>query len=167
MAGKSRRKPSMAIVALVSLACVACAGDTTAGPKGIASAKCPPTRADAEGPYYVTGARARNKTGEGLLLTGSVRRTGDCAPIPGARIEWWSVNRSGDYSPSHRATTTAAGDGSYRYETDFPRRYWIRPPHVHVKVSAMGYKVLTTQVYPARGQREITFDFHLRRGKAS
>ena len=162
MKGKSTRMHSTAILALVSLACVACVGGMAAGPQEAASSMCPPTREDVEGPYYVRGAPERSKTGEGLVLAGTVRRVGDCVPIAGARIEWWSVNESGNYDPSHRATTTAARDGSYRYETDFPRRYWLRPRHVHVKVSAAGYGTLTTQVYPARGQREITFDFHLR-----
>lgn len=126
-----------------------------------AEAACPPTKSDSEGPFYEANAPVRSKTGEGLIIQGTVRSTRSCAPLGGATIEWWQANSQGKYDDAHRATMKAVEDGRYRYESDFPAGYFFRPPHVHVKVSAPGHKTLTTQIYPETGQREITFDFNL------
>jgi len=120
---------------------------------------CAPTRPDAEGPFYVPGAPERGSTGRGLVISGAVRSAADCAPIPGARLEWWSVNPRGRYDDDHRATQRADAEGRYRYETDFPAGYSFRRPHVHVRVSAPGHRPLVTQIYPRAGQAAIDLDF--------
>ena len=122
---------------------------------------CTPSRPDMLGPFYVAGAPARDATGRGLVVTGVVRSAGACTPIPGARIEWWSVNPGGDYDDGHRATATAGAEGRYRYETDPPVGYTGRPPHLHVRVSAPGHRVLVTQLYPQPNQTAIETDFVL------
>ncbi len=123
---------------------------------------CPATSADAEGPFYTPNAPVRSTIGQGLVVTGTVRSVGSCTPIPGARLEWWQANPHGQYDDAHRATQAADGEGGYRLETSVPGLYPGRPVHLHAKVSAPGYRTLTTQLYPKSGQAEITFDFFLR-----
>jgi protocatechuate 3,4-dioxygenase beta subunit len=123
---------------------------------------CRPTAPDAEGPFYKPNAPERASIGHGLVVAGTVRTAGSCAPIPRARIEWWQANPQGEYDDAHRASQNADGEGGYRFETSFPGVYPGRPPHLHVKVVAPGHRTLTTQLYPKPGQTEVSFDFVLR-----
>ena len=122
---------------------------------------CIPTRPDAEGPFYTPNAPERASTGRGLVVTGTVRSASGCGSLAGARIEWWSVNPRGGYDDDHRAAQRADGDGRFRYETDFPVRYYGRPPHLHARVTAPGHRTLITQLYPTPGQTSLTIDFVL------
>jgi protocatechuate 3,4-dioxygenase beta subunit len=142
-------------VGLVGLAWIALGAIGAAQP-----ARCAPTRPDMLGPFYTPNAPERGQTGRGLVMAGHVR-SADCAPLPGARIEWWSANAKGDYDDEHRATQIADAQGRYRYETDLPGRYPGRPPHVHVRVSAPGHRVLVTQLYPGAPTKTIETDFIL------
>jgi protocatechuate 3,4-dioxygenase beta subunit len=127
----------------------------------VASAACPPTAADMLGPFYVAGAPERSRTGDGLVVAGVVRSSGECRPLAGAKVEWWSANPRGEYDDAHRATQVTDGEGRFRYVTDMPGKYPGRPVHVHVKVTATGHKVLVTQVYPKPSQASIALDFVL------
>ncbi|MBI4636213.1 MAG: intradiol ring-cleavage dioxygenase [Candidatus Rokubacteria bacterium] len=122
---------------------------------------CAPTPPDALGPFYEPNAPERTSTGRGLVVAGTVRSASGCAPIPGARVEWWSANSRGEYDQAHRATQAADTEGRYRYETDSPGRYPGRPPHLHARVSAPGHRPLVTQLYPRPGQTALSFDFVL------
>jgi protocatechuate 3,4-dioxygenase beta subunit len=115
------------------------------------------------GPFYKPNAPERGQTGRGLVVSGHVRSAADCAPLRGARIEWWSANTRGEYDDDHRATQVTDAEGRYRYETDFPARYPGRPPHLHVRLTAAGHQPLVTQVYPSPGQTAIETDFVLSR----
>jgi protocatechuate 3,4-dioxygenase beta subunit len=157
---KRPRAPGLIRTATV-LALVA--GAALAAAAAAQPAPCAPTRPDDLGPFYTPNAPARGQTGRGLVVSGRVRSAGDCAPLAGARVEWWSANGRGDYDDEHRATQVADAEGGYRYETDVPGRYPGRPPHVHVRVSAPGHRVLVTQVYPRPGQTAIEADFVLTR----
>jgi protocatechuate 3,4-dioxygenase beta subunit len=126
-----------------------------------AQTSCAPTRADSEGPFYKANAPERSSTGRGLVVAGVVKSASDCAPLADARIEWWSANSRGEYDDGHRATQRADAEGQFRYETDFPGRYFPRPPHLHVRVTASGHKALVSQVYPKPGQASLGFDFVL------
>ena len=126
-----------------------------------AQAPCRPTAPDAEGPFYTPNAPERSSIGRGLVVSGTVRTAGSCAPIPVARIEWWQANPRGEYDDAHRASQAADREGKYRFETSTPGVYPGRPRHLHVKVSAPGHRPLTTQLYPKPGQAEIAFDFVL------
>lgn len=119
------------------------------------------TPPDALGPFYKANAPERARTGQGLRVSGAVRSLRGCTPLPGARIEWWSVSPSGDYDDAHRATQRADGEGRYRYETTPPSPYAGRPPHIHVRITAPGHRTLVTQLYPKTGQRSIETDFVL------
>lgn len=144
------------VLALVALGCIASAGPTSA-----ASPPCTLTRADSLGPFYEPNAPERDHTGQGLVISGTVRSARDCTPLGGAVIEWWSANPRGDYDNAHRATQRASADGSYQYTTDFPGRYPGRPPHVHVRITAPGHRTLVTQVYPQPGQTALSVDLVL------
>ncbi len=123
---------------------------------------CTPTRPDTEGPFYAPNAPERERTGRGLVVSGTVRSAFDCALLAKARIEWWSASPGGQYDDEHRATQLIGSDGRYRYETDFPGNYG-RPLHLHVRVTAPGHRALVTQLYPRTGQASIVFDFVLRK----
>jgi len=122
---------------------------------------CAPTRPDMLGPFYEPNAPERSVTGRGLTVTGRVSAAKGCAPLPAARIEWWSAGPRGDYDAEHRAAQRADAAGRYRYETDFPGRYPGRPLHIHVRVTAPGHRPLVTQLYPRPGQAHIDMDFVL------
>ena len=126
-----------------------------------AQARCAPTSADSEGPFYKPNAPERNNTGSGLVVAGTVRSATGCGALGGARIEWWSANPRGQYDDDHRATQNVDSEGRYRYETDFPSRYPGRPSHLHVRVTATGHRTLVTQLYPKSGQASLHFDFVL------
>ncbi len=111
-------------------------------------AGCTPTNPDAEGPFYKPNAPERTSVGKGHVLNGVVKSTRDCAPILGAKIEFWQVNPNGQYDDDHRATMYAGTSGVYSFESNFPPSYENRPPHIHVRVSAQGYHTLITQYYP-------------------
>ena len=123
--------------------------------------RCAPTSPDAEGPFYTPDAPQRTSTGKGFVVAGTVRSAASCAPLAGARIEWWSADGRGRYDDAHRASGTAGAAGRYRYETDPPGRYPGRPPHVHVRVTAPGHQPLVTQLYPTAGQAALEVDFVL------
>jgi protocatechuate 3,4-dioxygenase beta subunit len=116
-----------------------------------AASRCAPTRADALGPFYKAGAPVRSKVGTGYVLQGRVLTTG-CRPIARARVELWLANPRGEYDDAHRATIVATRDGRYRLQSNRPPSYESRPPHIHIRVSARGYRTLVTQHYP-RGTR--------------
>ena len=127
-----------------------------------AASRCALTRTDALGPFYEPGAPVRSKVGTGYVLRGRVLTTG-CRSIARARIELWLVNRRGEYDDAHRATVVAARDGRYRFESNKPPGYQGRPPHIHVRVSARGFRTLVTQHYPKAGRNTALFNLVLAR----
>ena len=123
--------------------------------------KCPPTPPDYLGPFYKANAPERKSVGSGYQLTGVVKSAADCAPIEKARIELWLTNPEGQYDDDHRATLYSDGAGIYRFESNFPPGYSGRPPHIHIKISADGFKTLATQHYPAAASTGGVFDLVL------
>tara|TARA_Y100001970_G_C13974952_1_gene720149 strand:- start:54 stop:704 length:651 start_codon:yes stop_codon:yes gene_type:complete len=88
-----------------------------------------------------------------------------CKPIENAIVEIWQACYSGRYNhPSdtsnekldphfqYYAMMKTDGAGIYSFKTVIPGAYnvslnWMRPPHIHYKVSLKGYKPLITQLY--------------------
>jgi len=126
-----------------------------------AAPSCRPTRADALGPFYEPGAPVRSKIGTGYLLTGRVLAARTCRPIAGARIELWLANADGEYDDAHRATVIAGRRGAYRFESSKPPSYSSRPPHIHLRVSARGFRTLVTQHYPRATRSSAVFNLVL------
>jgi protocatechuate 3,4-dioxygenase beta subunit len=126
-----------------------------------AAPACRPTPPDALGPFYEPGAPVRAKVGTGYLLTGRVLAARTCRAIPRARVELWLANPQGEYDAAHRATRLAGRRGGYRFESNRPPSYESRPPHIHVRVSARGYRTLVTQHYPRAGRTRAVFNLVL------
>ena len=129
---------------------------------GGASTTCAPTRPDIQGPFYKPNAPVRDKVGTGHVLAGTVRSMAQCAPLPGARIEFWLAGPTGQYEDAYRATVLADEAGRYRFTSIFPTPYSGRPPHIHIRVTASRHQVLVTQYYPKTGQTGGQLDLVLR-----
>ena len=122
---------------------------------------CTPTEPVMLGPFYKPDAPIRSSVGKGYLLSGVVKSSVGCAPIKGARIEWWLAGPNGKYDDEHRATIFSDEKGSYRFESNVPGPYFGRPPHIHIKVSARGFTTLITQHYPEKNQTQASLDLIL------
>lgn len=132
-----------------------------AWPAAGASLGCAPTAGDALGPFYRPGAPVRASVGRGYVLSGRVLAAPVCRPVPGARLEFWLAGPDGRYGDDYRATVLTDASGAYRFESHFPPAYAGRPPHLHVRASAPGYRVLVTQHYPRPGATGARFDLVL------
>ena len=130
-------------------------------PLYVQSADCPPTEPDSLGPYYQPGAPERSSVGKGYFLKGIVKSSADCSFVRGAKIEFWMTGPDGEYDDNHRATVYSDSNGNYSFESNSPKGYLWRPPHIHVQVTADGYKKLITQHYPQKGNINGTFDLVL------
>lgn len=122
---------------------------------------CKPTPPDALGPFYTPNAPERTSVGKGHILSGVVRTSVDCSPIAGARIECWLAGPNGKYDDDHRATMFSDREGAYKFESNFPPPYSGRPSHIHMKITAKGFRTLVTQYYPNMGKTEGEFDLVL------
>ena len=123
--------------------------------------RCTPTPPDSLGPFYKPHAPLRNRVGRGYVLSGTVRSAMRCTPIRNARLEMWLANPQGVYDDAHRATLRVNARGVYRFESNVPVAYSGRPPHIHIRVTAPGFRTLVTQHYPRPGQRRAVFDLVL------
>ena len=150
-------RPAAVVVVLLALAL----GSTTTS--DALTSKCRATAPDSLGPFYEPGAPLRTKVGTGYLLQGRVLSAATCRPVRRARIEFWLVNEQGEYDDAHRASVLARTDGRYRFESNRPVGYASRPPHIHVRVTARGYRALVTQHYPQGSRTGAVFNLVLRR----
>lgn len=123
--------------------------------------QCSPTRPDMLGPFYTPNAPVRSIVGEGYTLSGVVKSSKDCLPIANARIEFWLTGPDGTYNNDHRATIFSEREGRYYFQSNFPPAYFGRPSHIHIRVSASGFKTLITQHYPTQGTAEAIFNLVL------
>lgn len=120
--------------------------------------------------------------GTPLLFQGQVTGV-DGRAVPGARLEIWQADDAGYYSQfapgipewNLRGALTADDDGRYAIRTIQPAPYQIptdgscgrliaaagwhawRPAHLHLKVSALGYQPITSQLY-FKGDEHIVDD---------
>jgi protocatechuate 3,4-dioxygenase beta subunit len=124
-----------------------------------ATPQCEESDDNIEGPYYKAGAPPKSDLtedgmpGTRLTIAGSVLGI-TCAPLAGALIDVWQANDDGAYDGAGfilRGTLNADDKGAYSFKTIIPGHYLngsqYRPAHIHVKVSAPGYVLLTTQLY--------------------
>ncbi|GGG53873.1 catechol 1,2-dioxygenase [Kocuria dechangensis] len=113
-----------------------------------------------------------DEPGTPLLFKGHFTDT-DGNPIQGAQVEIWHADANGFYSQYapelpewlFRGTVKADGNGYFEINTKRPAPYQIptdgacgqlisaagwhawRPAHIHIKVSAPGYQLVTQQLY--------------------
>ena len=123
-------------------------------------------------PWNGTIPMRENEPGTPLTFSGQVRAV-DGSALPGARVEVWHADDLGFYSQfapglpewNLRGTFIADGEGKFALRTMRPAPYQIptdgacglliraagwhawRPAHLHLKVSAPGYELITTQLY--------------------
>ena len=64
----------------------------------------------------------------------------------------------GEYDDARRATIIADASAAYRFESNVPPPYYGRPPHIHLRISAKGFKTLVTQHYPVSDKNSAVFD---------
>lgn len=109
---------------------------------------------------YLRGAPIVSRIGGGgFWMTGTVRREGDGAPLPGVRIQIWAHTTEGreDDAHSHGATLTGA-DGVFRLE--MPQ---IVPafgqPHAHLAYEGDGFKTVFLRPVMASA-RETSLSAH-------
>jgi protocatechuate 3,4-dioxygenase beta subunit len=126
-----------------------------------AASGCRATPPDSLGPFYEPGAPMRSKVGSGYVLSGRVLAARTCRAIPRARIELWLANPQGEYDDAHRATLIAGRRGGYRFESNKPPSYQSRPPHIHIRVAARGFRTLVTQHYPRTNRSSAVFNLVL------
>ncbi len=113
-----------------------------------------------------------DEPGTPLLFQGQVTDI-DGTPLPDAKVEIWHADAEGFYSQfapnipewNLRGTVVADSEGNFRIHTLEPAPYQIptdgscgkliaaagwhawRPAHLHLKVSAPGHQLVTTQLY--------------------
>jgi hypothetical protein len=138
---------------LIGLTVILMAAPIFSGTLKAGDFKCAPTSEDSLGPFYKPNAPIRSTVGEGYVLTGTVKSAKDCSIVPKAKIEFWLASTNGSYDDDHRATVS----GAYRFGSNAPPKYNFRPPHIHVRVTAEGFKTLVTQHYPKAGTSEGSF----------
>jgi protocatechuate 3,4-dioxygenase beta subunit len=122
---------------------------------------CIPTQPDSLGPFYKPNAPLRSSVGRGYQLSGMVLSSKNCSPIPQAQIELWMAGPDGEYKDDYRAVVIANNVGEYQFESHFPPSYSSRRPHIHIRVTARGFKTLITQHYPENGSNRGEFDLVL------
>ena len=114
-----------------------------------------------------------------MLVQGRVLDS-QCRPIAGADVEIWQACASGRYNNpkddnpaaidphfKYWGETRTDANGAYQFKTIVPGAYpadtdWMRPPHIHFKVSRLGFHELVTQMYfagnPLNDQDQILKD---------
>jgi len=136
-----------------------------------------PTPAEVEGPFYpVTDQRDKDADltkveghvgqakGQPIVIKGTITDIRG-APVNCATIELWQANAAGRYNHPRDpnpapldldfqgwAVINSDMNGHYRFKTVKPGAYpatktWTRPPHIHFRISGIGCRTLTTQLY--------------------
>lgn len=135
------------------------------------------TPPETAGPFYpVTGQEdkdfdltqisGKNKSAQGEIICIQAEVINlDGRPLKNATVELWQANAVGRYrhafdsnqapiDPNFQgwAIVKTNNKGIVRFKTIFPGAYpassnWIRPPHIHFKLTKDGYQELTTQMY--------------------
>lgn len=120
----------------------------------IKSHSCQPTLDDGVSPSYRPDTPERTVVGKGHVITGVVLSGADCQPIANVKLEFWPEVGDLGHPDSERATFYTDQEGRYRYECDMP-------DHIHMRVSAPGYKTIGVNSYHPQGRPTGTFDIVL------
>ena len=123
-------------------------------------------RPDEDADLTRVAGRSGRAEGDVVLVRGRVLDEGG-KPILGALVEIWQANTWGRYDHERDENNPRPLDpnfqgwgevvtqeaGRYGFKTIRPGSYaadgsgWMRPPHIHFKVSRRGYHELITQMY--------------------
>ncbi len=102
----------------------------------------------------------RSVVGEGYVLSGVVRDAATCLPVTNARIWFWMANAEGEYDGEHDGTLFTNQQGSYRIQSDPPGNYGP-DAHVHLHVTAPGYRAIRTEFMLSDGTGEGSDTFEV------
>ena len=89
--------------------------------------------------------------GQGHILTGVVLSSETCEPIANAKLEFWPEEAGLGHPASSRATFFTDQNGNYRFECN-------PPEHIHMRISAHGYRTIGVNSYHPEGQAQGTFE---------
>ena len=123
-----------------------------------ATPECRDTDDNIEGPFFKPSSPERSDlveagmTGVKITISGRVLGTGCGIVLAGAIVDFWQADADGAYfDVKLRGHQSSMADGRFSLHTVIPGHYLngsqYRPAHVHVKVQAPGYQLLTTQLY--------------------
>jgi protocatechuate 3,4-dioxygenase beta subunit len=118
------------------------------------SHSCKPTLDDGVSPSYKPDTPERTVVGQGHVLTGVVLSGLDCKPIPDAKLEFWPEEQGLGHPDASRATFFTDQNGRYRFECN-------PPEHIHMRISAPGYRTIGVNSYHPEGKSVGTFDIVL------
>lgn len=131
---------------------------------------CDPTTEDIMGPFFSEGAPETNSIvpsdyqGQRLFLSGKLNAIDCDSNIANAVLDFWQADENGAYDNEgyrFRGKVITDEDGNYNLETIIPGKYLngsqYRPSHIHLKVQAVGYDELITQIY-FQGDTDIAAD---------
>jgi hypothetical protein len=124
-------------------------------------ATCPATQRGPSISDPIDPAPLRDSVGHGHLLQGRVRSSVDCAPLVGVTIILWLAGPDGQYDDAHRGTVRTDQAGAYRFESNFPAFYGAGGPHIHLYVTADGYRPLESEYFVPEGETTGTFNLNL------
>ncbi len=116
---------------------------------------CRPTPGMSSGTHFKPVTQQQVNIGSGFQINGKVLSAKDCKPIAGARVAHWQAGENGQYQDRLRAYLFSHTDGSFNFETEWPA---ARIPHIHFRVSADGYKQVSTQWIGDERVDNITFN---------
>jgi hypothetical protein len=119
---------------------------------------CGPTRPGPSFSDQYPDPPERASVGTGLVVTGTVRSSGGCAPISRARVVYWLAGPDGQYNPEHEGKVFTRPDGTYRIQTNFPGFYGAGGPHIHFYMDAPGHQGTELEIFVACGQTTGRFD---------
>lgn len=123
-------------------------------------------REDEDVDLTLVQGRMERAAGDVVHVSGQILDP-ECRPVEGALVEVWQANSHGRYDHERDASNprpldpnfqgwarlTTGPDGRFAFKTVKPGSYpaddsgWIRPPHIHFKVSRRGYHEMVTQMY--------------------
>jgi protocatechuate 3,4-dioxygenase beta subunit len=112
---------------------------------------CESTLDDGVSPSYKPDAPERSVVGHGHVVTGVVLSSVDCKPIANAKLEFWPEEEGLGHPDSSRATFFTDLEGRYRFECNLPE-------HIHMRISAPGYRTIGVNSYHPEGRAEGTLD---------
>jgi protocatechuate 3,4-dioxygenase beta subunit len=121
----------------------------------IVRSRCTATMDDGFSHTYKPNAPVRSVVGQGHTVTGVVRSSADCAPIPNVKLEFWSEAPGVGHPDEYRATLFTDSTGTYRFVCN-------PTDHIHMRISAAGYRSIASNAYHTEGRPAGIFDIVLR-----
>lgn len=124
-------------------------------PTATVSKSCTPTLDDGVSPSYIPDTPVRNVVGHGHVVTGTVRSSVDCSLISNAKLEFWPEEAGLGHPASSRATFFTDENGQYRFECNLP-------DHIHMRISAEGFRTIGVNSYHPNGAATGSLDIVLK-----